>query len=119
MMEDDILKITRKIESRTNNNTALQLNGYSEEACVQLIKKVEQWSDGEEAILFCSEATFIRIFNNCQKFSSKIAKKFGVHNIIVNEKKLNRFMQSFNFTSEYGIILICADETKPTGIIVL
>jgi hypothetical protein len=118
-MEDNILKITKPIESRTKNKTALQLNGYSEEACVQLIKKVEEWSDGEEAILFCSEATFIRIFNNYQKFSSKIVKKFGVHNIIVNEKKLNRFMKDFNFTSEYGIILICADESKVTGIIVL
>lgn len=95
----------------------LQLYGYCEDGCIDLIKKIEKLNNDEEARIICDEKLFLKFFNNNHKFNGYRLKKLGTHIVTVNEKMLNRYRKYFNIEEDTPIILICSSEFGIVGVI--
>jgi hypothetical protein len=104
---------TEKIER--DGKTALMMWGYSDESCIDLIKIIENMNNREEAKIICDEKSFIYLFNSNKKFDKRKVYKLGIHDIIVNDKTIDRYKKYFDIGD--SIVLICSSEFGTVGII--
>lgn len=106
---------TEKIEN--DGKIALMTLGYTDDSCIELIKMVESANDGEEARIVCDEKSFVYLFNSSKKFDKKKNSKLGIHDIIVNDRTIERYKKYFDFDESDPIVLICSSEFGAVGII--
>jgi hypothetical protein len=104
-------------EVTVNNNRSLQIYGYSQAVCIDLVREIEKLNDNEESRIICDEKTFAWIFNTNHIFKVHRTLKLGIHDVVVNEKMLNRYKKYFELDDKYAIVLICSSEFGTVGII--
>jgi hypothetical protein len=101
----------------TNNKKSLQILGYTQDGCIDLIKEIEKLNDDEEARIICNEKIFAWLFNNNYNFIGRRFKRLGMHLVYVNEKMIKRYSKYFNMKENEPFILICSSEFGTVGII--
>jgi hypothetical protein len=109
-------------EKEANGRKYLHVYGYSDYECIKLIKEIERLNNFEEARIICNESVFQHLFSENEKFhfsqlNNLKYKKVGIHDVVVNDKTIERWTGYLNLQSQYGVILICSSEYGIVGII--
>jgi hypothetical protein len=105
-----------------NGKEYLFYQGYTETDCIKLCREVEKLNNEEEARIVCGEEVFGWFFENSKKFYIPVFnknkhKKLAMHDVFVNEKMLNRWIEYLGLCKDRYYILICASEFGTVGII--
>jgi hypothetical protein len=91
------------------NENAIRVKGYCQRDLLAIIKKIEAWNEGKKCNIYCKEDDLVLIFNSHDKF--------GIHDIIIDEKWVNDMCIKYDLEYTSRCIIVGEYSFKIIGII--